>query len=110
VTLHGSLLRRGHPRVDGGNLEILAPSITSPGPSPRVRGKLLTELISTSLSGTIPACTGETSSSSTVSFYPRDHPRVYGGNRSCSRAFQSTLGPSPRVRGKPKPTRTPTTT
>ena len=50
---------RVYPRVCGGSQNPRMPSIVSPGLSPRVRGKRVTENGQEKRRGSIPACAGE---------------------------------------------------
>ena len=71
------------------------------GLSPRVRGNPRGTGACTGSGGTIPACTGEPTSSGTASCKPPDYPRVYGGTSSKPVGIATVTGLSPRVRGNP---------
>ena len=73
----------------------------SPGSSPRVRGKHRRCNSSKQDRGLIPACAGKTLPTAWTFAPRRAHPRVCGENRPSVPALRSTLGSSPRVRGKP---------
>ena len=90
-----------HPRVCGGNIDLRQVVAANPGPSPRVRGKPITDISAVHEAGSIPACAGETTEKRGALNQEQVHPRVCGGNPSVARAIFSRSGPSPRVRGKP---------
>ena len=69
------------------------------GLSPRVRGNLVLETTFRAYSRSIPARTGEPSSSSGYRFVLRVYPRAYGGTSAFSRGYREREGLSPRVRG-----------
>ena len=92
--------RRVHPRVCGGNPLPASRPCSSRGPSPRVRGKRRRPHRAALLGGSIPACAGETSSTTPASPVRQVHPRVCGGNATSPRMCCEVKGPSPRVRGK----------
>ena len=71
------------------------------GLSPRVRGILTENVLSQSVFGSIPACTGNPVSSQRGSSRPRVYPRVYGESSAHGRNSPSFGGLSPRVRGIP---------
>ena len=55
------------------------------------------------LSGSIPACAGETPTADALRSLPTVYPRVCGGNECVEPPVQPAQGLSPRVRGKPRP-------
>ncbi len=91
-----------HPRVRGEHHGHAAPPGTRGGPSPRARGARPSHPEGGPVSGTIPACAGSTSSWSSGSAWPRDHPRVRGEHSASPASSPSSVGPSPRARGAPK--------
>ena len=91
---------RVHPRACGGN-EPLEPALrTVPGPSPRLRGKLVRELIPVLNVRSIPAPAGETADCGGWTHVRRVHPRACGGNSDEDHNHVIDKGPSPRLRGK----------
>ena len=71
------------------------------GPSPRVRGSPKGGTSAHPGSGSIPACAGKPITGLGDTFAQRVHPRVCGEAAKHKRLEDSTLGPSPRVRGSP---------
>ena len=98
---------RAHPRVCGENYTENAPVRSSAGSSPRVRGKRECSSLGRIRCGLIPACAGKTPRRRISSVGCWAHPRVCGENCRCSQAVITSTGSSPRVRGKPKNSRTP---
>ena len=90
-----------HPRVCGGNRTCQRRNRRGSGPSPRVRGKLLSVRSVLPRLRSIPACAGETPRSQAARAGRWVHPRVCGGNSGRQRFVTPISGPSPRVRGKP---------
>ena len=70
------------------------------GLSPRVRGKQIAGIRLVLGLGSIPACTGETMLLQVWNQIYKVYPRVYGGNRFINSRPCSSIGLSPRVRGK----------
>ena len=89
-----------HPRVCGENARPLSRWSTTPGSSPRVRGKLGTIQDENAGAGLIPACAGKTAPGSGRSPARRAHPRVCGENAFFEGGSVLAGGSSPRVRGK----------
>ena len=89
-----------HPRVCGENIWICALSASSPGSSPRVRGKLLLRVAFRLTDRLIPACAGKTRIIQTGHQLSRAHPRVCGENCHEPGPPRKNRGSSPRVRGK----------
>ena len=85
----------------GGNATSAAFTRSSPGPSPRVRGKQAVLRRVITRDGSIPACAGETTRRGQTLGLRRVHPRVCGGNHLAAVPSGRGAGPSPRVRGKP---------
>ena len=93
-------LSTAHPRVCGENLARIYRQRLRPGSSPRVRGKLGSQCADTPIAGLIPACAGKTTGRYQPSRRGRAHPRVCGENELPPSKLRSTMGSSPRVRGK----------
>ena len=89
-----------HPRECGGNVSTLLIALSSVGPSPRVRGKPLDGHVEGGRIRSIPASAGETNTSTPPRGSTGVHPRECGGNVSTLLIALSSVGPSPRVRGK----------
>ena len=70
------------------------------GSSPRVRGKHGYRGTWRDAGRIIPACAGQTGTSNNWYWLRSDHPRVCGANGLPSMALGSSVGSSPRVRGK----------
>ena len=70
------------------------------GPSPRIRGEFVDEVINGDTAGTIPANTGRIYRCPGHDFPIRDHPREYGENVSANGSAGISAGPSPRIRGE----------
>ena len=76
---------------------------TSPtGTSPRTRGKLGVDRKIRSKRRNIPAHAGKTVSSAPKSAWKREHPRARGENRTTIGPASTSVGTSPRTRGKRK--------
>jgi len=89
-----------HPRVRGGDGGRSAARAAGLGPSPRARGRRWVRRQGMRRGRSIPACAGETPSSSTHGGSSGVHPRVRGGDRNCYAARIAARGPSPRARGR----------
>ena len=70
------------------------------GSSPRVRGKQGGESYAARRSGLIPACAGKTPRASSLPNQVPAHPRVCGENTVTRAESITSIGSSPRVRGK----------
>ena len=90
-----------HPRVCGEAQRGHPGSISSSGPSPRVRGSLSCWRRNKALVGSIPACAGKPTNFERVAPKSRVHPRVCGEAVSVNPRASEAVGPSPRVRGSP---------
>ena len=99
------LMPWAHPRVCGENPSRISWSMSSRGSSPRVRGKRRNQTEHVLYRGLIPACAGKTPLTHALVCNLRAHPRVCGENRLALRKEINTNGSSPRVRGKPSPSR-----
>ena len=91
-----------HPRVCGENDGAIPPGTITMGSSPRVRGKLIPFRKRWKTGGLIPACAGKTSGGRITQICHEAHPRVCGENAQAQEHQLTTLGSSPRVRGKPR--------
>ena len=89
-----------HPRACGENdiLEDCADLLD--GSSPRVRGKLVGDLVEPDAQGLIPARAGKTTPPTREPRPPRAHPRACGENVFAVDVGRAPGGSSPRVRGK----------
>ena len=94
-----SWIRRDHPRVCGEHPVTLLHIDLRPGSSPRVRGTHDHGDAFERFGGIIPACAGNTSSSTAKSGKTGDHPRVCGEHAIKAAMNESSSGSSPRVRG-----------
>ncbi len=90
---------RVYPRVYGGTRNSWRPLPGSHGLSPRVRGNRAHRSGCHSVTGSIPACTGEPAFQSARQCPRRVYPRVYGGTSQRQPAHGTEDGLSPRVRG-----------
>ena len=89
-----------HPRVCGENFVFCGFTCGKRGSSPRVRGKRGDILLNHANHGLIPACAGKTDSALLWESPSRAHPRVCGENGIRGLSEDTTIGSSPRVRGK----------
>ena len=89
-----------HPRACGANSVIAIDAMVVPGSSPRMRGKLkhLGDLIDHRW--IIPAHAGQTYRYGCGRHRQPDHPRACGANSRLLQAATTSLGSSPRMRGK----------
>ena len=94
-----------HPRVCGENCHSGDRAYMNAGSSPRVRGKRPLGRSRISRDGLIPACAGKTFDKPRKARLNWAHPRVCGENSQSSRRGNQGGGSSPRVRGKPRPSR-----
>ena len=90
-----------HPRVCGENRYRHVEPCFTLGTSPRMRGKRRSYLRGLPLRRNIPAYAGKTFLVATGLSMVAEHPRVCGENKYPRPPFQSLLGTSPRMRGKP---------
>ena len=93
--------REVHPRERGGSDQPARALESAAGPSPRARGKPQVAFRPVRFQRSIPASAGEASGSRRGCPVPRVHPRERGGSSRRNAATISSLGPSPRARGKP---------
>ena len=96
---------RAHPRVCGENAPRHAYAVIVPGSSPRVRGKPSHADRRQLIGRLIPACAGKTGHPETRGTDTPAHPRVCGENEHDGLRVKREDGSSPRVRGKPVPSR-----
>ncbi len=90
---------RDHPRVCGEHPWRGLSRFLVLGSSPRVRGTLCAAMISSCITGIIPACAGNTQITLLPGRSPRDHPRVCGEHLPSFLLPSFIAGSSPRVRG-----------
>ena len=91
---------KAHPRVCGENITIIGDATSTPGSSPRVRGKLRSLDPHIELGRLIPACAGKTPRPPARRPNGQAHPRVCGENCDDGTPLYEDYGSSPRVRGK----------
>ena len=94
------VLFRAHPRACGENTVTFGPSGSSPGSSPRMRGKPNLPTPVLAAVGLIPAHAGKTSWSAQPWLSLRAHPRACGENGTLFETQRNKMGSSPRMRGK----------
>ena len=94
-----------HPRACGENAVAGSGWPMRLGSSPRVRGKLPFPFCQRTDPGLIPARAGKTGSRSSSRSSTGAHPRACGENAAFETFHPAVGGSSPRVRGKPRPTR-----
>ena len=92
-----------HPRACGENVLAASSASSTPGSSPRVRGKRDCVRRPAPSRGLIPARAGKTPGSSRARSGRGAHPRACGENPLSSSSFARGSGSSPRVRGKRRP-------
>ena len=90
-----------YPRVCGGSRRPACVRIHPPGLSPRVRGKRRRRQRRYRRAGSIPACAGEAGRHHPGAGRAPVYPRVCGGSPWPMVAENTSVGLSPRVRGKP---------
>ena len=88
------------PRVRGGDAPAQQCLRTSPGRSPRARGRHVVADHAEVDDGSIPACAGETIPRRIFGHAPQVDPRVRGGDRPIGAASELLPGRSPRARGR----------
>ena len=89
-----------YPRLCGGNYQHLKRLVMSMGLSPLVRGKHAPSWPGLNVSGSIPACAGETHPATSRSPFLGVYPRLCGGNSAAVNTGGLGAGLSPLVRGK----------
>ena len=92
--------KRAHPRACGENTAWAACWGTTPGSSPRVRGKPVVLQARPCRGGLIPARAGKTPHPQRKDYRPWAHPRACGENSPDRFQALRGVGSSPRVRGK----------
>ncbi len=91
---------RDHPRVCGEKSMCTRSPVSTSGSPPRMRGKVLKQLIVDSVDGITPAYAGKSRRKTTDRFCSRDHPRMCGEKYQPRGMQVSTTGSPPRMRGK----------
>ncbi len=94
-----------HPRVRGADGGWLSDKSQAPEPSPRARGRRHAGTSSPWESRTIPACAGPTATRPRKPLVAKNHPRVRGADFALGTFLRSRAEPSPRARGRLRPTR-----
>ena len=89
-----------HPRACGANPVRTVPSLWASGSSPRMRGKQRAFIENTLKPRIIPAHAGQTDVARWSGNWRTDHPRACGANSRLLQAATTSLGSSPRMRGK----------
>ena len=89
-----------HPRACGANPVRTMPSLWASGSSPRMRGKQRAFIENTLKPRIIPAHAGQTDVARWSGNWRTDHPRACGANSRLLQAATTSLGSSPRMRGK----------
>ena len=89
-----------HPRARGENLYIASRIQSSPGTSPRTRGKLQRIQEGGPAAGNIPAHAGKTHATQQKCWFSTEHPRARGENVTEKQRNSEMRGTSPRTRGK----------
>ena len=97
----GRALAEVYPRVYGGTSDGCRSTCPPAGLSPRVRGNRADGSARYAQHRSIPACTGEPRSWTSMKRQTRVYPRVYGGTALSWRSPSFGSGLSPRVRGNP---------
>ena len=100
--IEGGELRVGvYPRMYGETMRgtISAPGI--PGLSPHVRGNPLNDARSSTVSRSIPACTGKPGADNEIAEDETVYPRMYGETDALASWQEALAGLSPHVRGNP---------
>ena len=92
---------RVYPRMYGETFRRVLRFKLVQGLSPHVRGNPSFRERKLSRTGSIPACTGKPSSTSTGSAAPRVYPRMYGETLARCARTSLEIGLSPHVRGNP---------
>jgi len=88
-----------HPRVRGAVVGKQCRSLRDQGPSPRARGSPHSAPGVRIITGSIPACAGQSTHRSAPYHQPWVHPRVRGAVRAAPTGGVFLSGPSPRARG-----------
>ena len=88
-----------HPRVCGEHGNPMLIPLHQIGSSPRVRGTRSARSMGAAKARFIPACAGNTATSSAIAATFSVHPRVCGEHSRASQRIRATGGSSPRVRG-----------
>ena len=91
---------RNHPRVCGEKGAGIKLSIASMGSPPRMRGKVILDLLSRELQGITPAYAGKRTYFWMGTCSTQDHPRVCGEKLAEKAGISEGQGSPPRMRGK----------
>ena len=91
-----------HPRVRGEAASWMVEATAGMGPSPRARGSRRQHDLNLVSVGSIPACAGKPSWTTTQTDRSWVHPRVRGEARRPAALSTFAWGPSPRARGSPR--------
>ena len=100
--LHGTSLRRDHPRVCGEKYDTISLLIFQAGSPPRMRGKGVDPCVTPLRNGITPAYAGKRRPDTTAGLQRRDHPRVCGEKFETPLSCNPVWGSPPRMRGKEK--------
>ena len=92
--------RGDHPRACGENLQGTVLFQLDKGSPPRMRGKLRSPTVPTSVLGITPAHAGKTLEATDVAVRSGDHPRACGENGRDYCRYSRAVGSPPRMRGK----------
>ena len=92
--------RADHPRACGANTSTEGNADSTYGSSPRMRGKQRAFIENTLKPRIIPAHAGQTDVARWSGNWRTDHPRACGANSRLLQAATTSLGSSPRMRGK----------
>ena len=95
--------RQAHPRAGGENVVAETKNFSRAGSSPRGRGKQRPSVWPRPVHGLIPARAGKTQDSPPAGGGSRAHPRAGGENWAKSALVRTSVGSSPRGRGKRPP-------
>ena len=90
---------RDHPRACGAHKKKRRRKTAKKGSSPRMRGSLLSSILSVQRIGIIPAHAGLTRCAAAPATTRRDHPRACGAHGSLLKIGSVNTGSSPRMRG-----------
>ena len=94
-----AIVHKVYPRVCGGTSSLPSHEMTPGGLSPRVRGNRSASVEALEITGSIPACAGEPSTTLLTAHGLLVYPRVCGGTHTTAASAQGANGLSPRVRG-----------
>ena len=95
----GNHVSRDHPRMRGEHHAVVVFNFGVSGSSPHARGTLPYLSLDGSTFGIIPACAGNTHTTTNSGMQARDHPRMRGEHWCCVNCCMCNLGSSPHARG-----------